>query len=103
VAVDQSIVEALDLDALELPAEPRVLRLHAEDWEDPDGDPALRIYVVIPDDTDVEATPRGATGILKLAIHDRLIEIGETRFPYMTILLESEAAEMFGAGTCTKT
>lgn len=102
MAVDQSILEALKLDTLDLPPEPRVVRLHVEEYEDWEGDPSLLIYIVIPDDTNIEKLPRGALLDLTGAIHDRLIEIGETRFPYTRVFTETNWTKAFGADACTR-
>jgi hypothetical protein len=103
MAVDQSIREALDLETLDLPPEPRVVRLHVleiVDWEEV---PALEISIVIPDETDVEAIPPGAMGEVTDAIHNRVLEMGETRLPYMRVLTETHFEERFGADSCTTT
>jgi uncharacterized protein (DUF111 family) len=62
---------------------------HHTDWE---GIPALRVNVVIENDTDVVKHTR-ALADLKDAIHQRLLDHGITLFPYIFFATLSELAE----------
>ena len=46
--------QLIDLTKLKLPASPEVLTAEVEDYTDADGDPALRVTVILAEDTDVD-------------------------------------------------
>lgn len=91
VSVD--IGDALDLKSLPVPPGMQILKIDAEDYNDWDGDPALRISVLIDDSTDVEKVTGAAVGDFKGAIHDNLLKNGITLFPYIFFAKPSEIAE----------
>jgi hypothetical protein len=89
--VDAKTRAALKLKNLKLPPKPRVLAIEAEDYVDWTGDDALRIWVVIDENTTDEEVQNGKAIIqLKRAIHDSLLAKGITLFPYMTLTKPSE-------------
>ena len=83
----------LDLKSLELPPAPRVLSIAVEPTVDTDGENALRVYVVTPDDTQESELRGGNVMQLKRAIHQRLIDEGIELFPYVFLRTESERRE----------
>jgi hypothetical protein len=89
--VDTKVRAALRLKNLALPPKPRVLAIEAEDYVDWTGDEALRIWVVIDENTTDEELLNGEAGLqLKRAIHDSLLAKGITLFPYMRVVKPSE-------------
>jgi hypothetical protein len=91
VPVDTKVRAALSLKRLKLPPKPRVLAIEAEDYVDWTGDEALRVWVVIDENTTDEELQNGRAIIqLKSAIHDSLLKNGITLFPYITLTKPSE-------------
>jgi hypothetical protein len=85
---------ALNLKKLKLPPKPRVLAIEVEDYVDWTGDEALRIWLVIDEDTtDAELQNGKAIVKLKGAIHDTLLAKGITLFPYISLIKPSERLE----------
>ena len=85
--------EALDLRQLKLPERLNVQRLDVEDFTDSDGDPALRIQVLIEESVEVnEMTGRDVIE-LKHAIRESLREHGIRLFPYIFLAKPSELTE----------
>jgi hypothetical protein len=85
--------DALDLKNLPVPAGMRILKIDAEDYTDWDGDPALRISVLIDDATEVEKVTGDEVGDFKDAIHQNLLKNGIALFPYIFFAKPSELAE----------
>ena len=88
--VDEKTVEALDLKTLDLPPSPPVMRLEAEDYTDSDGEPSLRILVVLDEGTDISKVSGEDVGELKSVIRDSLRKHGVTVFPYIFLAKPSE-------------
>jgi hypothetical protein len=74
-----------------LPPKPHVRAIEAEDYVDWTGDPALRIWVEIDEDTTDEELLNGEA-IMELtdAIHTSLQKKGITLFPYISFTKPSE-------------
>ena len=85
--------EALDLKNLPLPAGLHVLRIDAEDYTDWDGDPALRISILLDESTDVEKLSGAAVGDFEQAIQANLRKHGVVLFPHFFYAKPSELAE----------
>lgn len=100
MAVDEKISQVLTAEnlrsSLHLPDELRLVRVDVEDYVDYDGNDALRVWIVLGDDVDEQDLPIDALIELKNAIHDRLLEMGEDRFPYIFVTKESEPREATG-------
>lgn len=93
MAIAEQAQAILDLKTLDLPPAPRVLSVAVEPKVDADGDDALRVYVIIPDDTK-ESELRGENMLqLKGAILRRLVEEGIDLFPYVYLRTVSERRE----------
>lgn len=90
MAVDLQTKKALDLKTLKLPPYPEVLSIQAEDYTDSDGDEALRITVVLAEDTDLDKVTGENVRALKSAIRDSLIGEGISRFPYVFLEIKGE-------------
>jgi hypothetical protein len=89
--IDTKIRTALRRKNLDLPPKPRVLSIEAEDYVDWTGDEALRIWVVIDEDTtDAELQNGKAIIQLKRTIHDSLLNKGVTLYPYIFLTKPSE-------------
>jgi hypothetical protein len=89
--VDTKTRAALRLQNLKLPPRPRVLELEGEDYVDWSGDAALRIWVVIDENTTDEELSNGQAILdLKRAIHGSLLNKGITLFPHIFLTKPSE-------------
>jgi len=87
------IHDALDLTKLSVPPGMHILKIEAEDYTDWDGDPALRISVLLDDSTDVEKIRGGDISKFKLAVYDNLLKYGINLFPHFKFAKPSELAE----------
>jgi hypothetical protein len=94
MSVDVRAVAALDLKTLSLPPYPKVERVEVEDYVDSDGEPALRVLVVIDEATDIGKNLGREVGDLKRAIRLSLRAHGITLFPYIFLAKPSELAEV---------
>ena len=93
MSVSVDALEVLDLKNLPLPPGLHVLRIDAEDYTDWDGDPALRISILLDESTEVEKLSGAAVGDFKDAIHQNLLKHGISLFPYIFFAKPSELAE----------
>jgi hypothetical protein len=100
MAVDEKIAQELTAanmrTSLCIPDELRLVRVDVEDYVDYEGNNALRVWIVLGDDVDEQDLPIDALIELKNAIHDRLLEVGEARFPYIFVTKESAPREASG-------
>ena len=85
------IHDALDLKKLPVPPAMHILKIEAEDYTDWDGDPALRVNVLLDEATKVEKIT--GLGKFKLAVYDNLLKYGINLFPYFRFAKPSELAE----------
>jgi hypothetical protein len=76
-----------------LPRSLEIRDIRVEDYVDTDGEDALRIWVIIDEDVDVEKVHGDDITALKRAIHDRVRELGVERWPYTHIAKQSEFDE----------
>jgi len=74
--VDQKIREALGLEKLKLPQNPRVVEVRVEDYVDTSGEDALRVLVILDEQVEVEKLTGGEVSALKTAIRNGLREQG---------------------------
>jgi hypothetical protein len=81
--------QALDMKKLDLPDKPQVAAIEVEDYVDWAGDEALRVYVILKDDTRDEELTGDSVIQLKSAIRDRLLSQGIREFPYIRLFSES--------------
>jgi len=81
---------ALKLEALDLPASLGVRRLDVEEYTAADGEPALRILVVIDEAVDPEHVNGRDVSLMKSAIRESLRRSGIALFPYVFIAKQSE-------------
>jgi hypothetical protein len=93
MAVDQNTLDALRLDSLVVPADLKVEDLRVEEYTDHDGDDALRVTIVLADDTDFSQGIGGKLNTLIRSINDNLLQRGVTLFPYTRISTPRGAAE----------
>lgn len=93
MAVNQDINDALRLDSLTLPASMDVQAVKVEEYTNAEGEPALRVLVVIGEGTDPARIPGEDVGDLKSSIRESLRQRGITLFPYTFIAKSSELAE----------
>ena len=81
---------ALELERLILPPRPQVRRIVWQEYVDSIGDDALRVWVVLDDET----LPRDRTWKrlkpIEDAIRNSLLQIGEQRFPYIDYPTQAE-------------
>jgi hypothetical protein len=88
--VDEKTRDALDLTHLEIQPELLVSRIDVRDYTDWDGDPSLRILVVIGESVEIDRKTSRLIGDLKNRSHDSLRGHGITLFPYIFIAKQSE-------------
>ena len=81
---------ALDLKKLRLPSSPRVVSIHPEKYVDSSGENALRIWVVLSEDTDEGRITGEASLQIKSAIRRSLRTHGISYFPYIFFMKEEE-------------
>jgi hypothetical protein len=94
MSVDARAMAALDLKTLTLPPYPKVERVEVEDYVDSDGEPALRVLVVIDEATDIDKNLGREVGQLKDAIRDSLQSHGISLFAYIFLAKPSELVEI---------
>jgi hypothetical protein len=85
-----NVTELLHPASLSLPRSPRVVEIRHEPYTDWAGDEAMRVWVVLSDDT-TDAQRRWARlAPIDGAIRDALLAAGVTLFPYITFRTRSE-------------
>ena len=91
--VDVEARKALDLKNLpQVPGLP-VIGVEVEDYTDWEGEPALRVTVILDESVDPEKVSGKAVSDLKRAIRDNLTTRGISLFPYTFLVKPSELAE----------
>lgn len=75
-----------------LPPAPRVVRIDPEDYVDADGEDALRVVVVLGNETTDDQLLSDSMGQIQRAIRDALHDRGITKFPYIHFATEAELA-----------
>lgn len=85
--------EALNLSNLKLPPYPRVLAITAEESEDHEFEPILRVQVVIDEETEIEKVTGAMATQLKSAIRQSIRDHGVDVFAVIFIAKPSELAE----------
>lgn len=90
MAVTAATIEALDLSKLHLPASPRVIQLDVYDYENWEGEPALKIRAIIDESTDIDQISGHDIGEIKFVIRASLRQHGIHLFPYISIVKPSE-------------
>ncbi|MBI2827343.1 MAG: hypothetical protein HYX69_21935 [Planctomycetia bacterium] len=93
MTVAERVRKALDIKRLSLPESPHVLRIVAEDYANAAGDDALRIVVVLANDTDMSRLSGDDVLSLKSAIRESLQSKGVALFPYIFFATEDELKE----------
>lgn len=93
MAIEQAAFEALEVARKSFPKAPRIQRLLVEDEIDMEGHDALRVTVVLPDDTRDDEFTGDNLLALRWAIHQALEAKGIKLFPYLFYATEQELAE----------
>ena len=93
MAIDQTVVEAMEIAKRSFPTAPRVVRVTVEDEVDSQGSDALRVTVVLPDDTRDDDLAGDNLLALRWAIHQSLDAKGIKLFPYIFYATEQELAD----------
>jgi hypothetical protein len=93
MVVDERVEKALDVSKLQLPEGLPIVRLWAEDYTDWEGEDALMVHAILPEDLEVEKVKGRDVSFAKSAIRDSLRAAGVTVFPYITMYKQSEADE----------
>jgi hypothetical protein len=93
MVVDERVEMALDLGKLQLPDGLPIVRLWAEDYTDWQGEDALMVHAILPEELEVEKVAGRDVILTKSAIRDSLRAAGVTVFPYITMYKQSEADE----------
>jgi hypothetical protein len=81
---------ALDPKRLNLPERPVIEAIEVEDYADWEGEDALRVRVILAEDTKDEEISGEAFLDLKTQIRDALLAQGIEQFPYMFVAKRSE-------------
>jgi len=90
--LSEQINAALQLDQLDLPARPRVVRLEWRPHEDSLGEDSLKVWVILSDDTRDEELKE--TFEINRTIRDNLRKHGVSLFAYIRYALETEYKAM---------
>lgn len=90
-----SISDTLDVSTLSLPARPRVVEIRHQPYVDSLGDDALKVWVVLSEDTPEGDWSAEWINPLDRAIRDALLSSGIELFPYIQYVT---AAELEQAG-----
>lgn len=88
--MQQSLDEILKLDKLDLPPYPKVDEIEWFPFTDSVGDPAVRITVILPDDTPPEQRERKLTREIETRISRTLREAGVEEYPYVRTLTRAD-------------
>ena len=80
----------LDLTTLALPPYPHVLSAEVEDYTDADGEAALRVNVILAEDTDLDRVTGEDSLNLRSAIRRNLVAKNSTLFPYIFLEIKGE-------------
>jgi hypothetical protein len=88
--VDEKTRDALDLSQLSIPAELPISRIEVEDYTDSDGEPSLRILVVLDESVQIGSNTSKLVGDLKSRIRKNLRRHGVTLFPYIFLAKQSD-------------
>ena len=91
--VDQKIQEALRLEKLKLPPNPKVVEVRVEDYVDTSGEDALRVLVILDEQVEVEKVTGREVINLKTAIRDQVRALGVELWPYISLAKQSELDE----------
>lgn len=86
----ERIDKALELESLQLPPNPRVVRIEWEPFEDISGAEGLKLTVVLNEETTDKEIEKGGALPIERAIRDRLREMNVAQFPYIWIMRENE-------------
>ena len=90
MTVNRNTLAALDRESFSLPTSPLVREIQVENYTDSSGEPALRVLVVLDEETDVENLGGSAVRTLKTAIQVGLQRHGLSGFPYIFLAKPSE-------------
>ena len=94
MVVDERVIKALDLNTLRLPAGIPIVRLWAEDYTSWQGDDALMVHAILPEDLDIKQVTGRDINLAKEAIRDSIWSQGVTVFPYIKMYKASEAQQV---------
>ena len=89
------LARVLNTGKLKLPDRPRVTHVWAEDYTDWSGDDALAVFILLADSTPKSDRTYEQIEPIERAVFDALRDSGESRFPYLTTILEREFANKF--------
>jgi hypothetical protein len=95
MATKAQIDQILDVRKLPLPAEPRVVDLKYETYVDSIGDDALRIWVILEDDTPSEQRSWAKVAPIEEAIHEALLKEDVRLWPYVDFRTRIEFEDEF--------
>jgi hypothetical protein len=96
MVVDERVRKALDLKRLKLPASVPIVRLWAEDYTDWEGEDALMVHAIVPEELDVDQVKGRDVSMTTTAIRESLRSQGITAFPYIKMYKASEVEEVSG-------
>jgi len=92
----RKVTKVLDLKKLKkaLPREPHVERIESEEYVNADGEDALKITVMLSDDTTLEQLTGENVVSLKSAIYNALRAERISLFPYIFLATQAELDEL---------
>jgi hypothetical protein len=93
--ISEKVQDALKLSDLKskLPKNPRVVDIRVEDYVDTDKEDALRVWVILDEKVNAEKFRGEDISALKMAIRDRIREMGVDLWAYISIVKQSELDE----------
>lgn len=96
MSADKLARRELDLNTLRLPPDIPVVRIEVEDYVNWDGEPSLRVLVVLDEKADADKMSGAAVSDLKDQIRDKLHADGSNGFAYIFLAKASELADVEG-------
>lgn len=88
MALDETTRTALS--NLTIPPSSGVQEIRPEQYVDASGDPAIRVWLILPDETDEQKLPTDEIRRLKASIRESLAASGVVEFPYVFLAKQSE-------------
>lgn len=87
---EQVAAKVLNLKALKLPPEARVVNIRWHPYVDHTGEDSLKVYVILDESTTAETHGWDAVKPVDRAIRDSLLAAGVQLFPYLHFVKQSE-------------
>jgi hypothetical protein len=92
--VDEQTLQALDFRSLSLPAEPAVVGVDVEDYVDSSGEDALRVWVILAEEVNLDQLSGDDVLALKAVIRRSLQDHHIDRYAYVYLIKASERQQV---------